>query len=204
VPYLRQWIQVHPDRTGDAPLFTTVINGEMKAMSGGSINCTLGRLCKRAGIRHVHPHMLRHSRLSELARAGVSDFSLRLLAGWTMDSRMSSRYIHLSGRDGIGAVLAIEGISTEEVKEERSSLLKMSNCPNCDNEVGIDQIFCPNCGMLLDERLQIGRAEEMKALREEVDELRKLLKKTLDIALSRTRTNISSTTVSSTNLQNNR
>jgi len=80
----------------------------------------------------------------------------------------------------------------------------MSNCPNCDNEVGIDQIFCPNCGMLLDERLQIGRAEEMKALREEVDELRKLLKKTLDIALSRTRTNISSTTVSSTNLQNNR
>lgn len=183
VPYLRAWLQVHPDRNPESPLFVTVMNGKVKPMSERSVNCTLKRLCERAKIRYLNPHMLRHTRLTELAKLGLGEYQLKNFAGWTADSRMSARYLHLTGRAHINAVLEAEGIEVEKEGSKEPDFFKMNICPNCGGSIGIGQIFCSNCGLLLDERLQIGRVDEMRTLRDEVKTLRELLDESRNLTL---------------------
>ena len=110
VPVLRAWLEAHPDPRGNAPLFATVVSGEVRRMESHTPNHLLRDLCRRAGLRHIHPHMLRHTRLTELARKGLGEYQLKSFAGWTPNSPMAARYIHLSGRAHIPAVLAAEGV----------------------------------------------------------------------------------------------
>jgi len=111
VPALMDWLDAHPRRRPGAPLFATVWRGEIRFMEESAPNKLMDRLCTRAGVRHIRPHMWRHTRLTEWARAGVGEYMLKSLAGWTPDSRMAAKYIHLSGRDHIPAVLRLEGVT---------------------------------------------------------------------------------------------
>ncbi|RLI09932.1 hypothetical protein DRO42_02920 [Candidatus Bathyarchaeota archaeon] len=165
VPYLRAWLQVHPDRAPLNPLFATVINGEIREMNPSSPNFILKELSQKAGlVRIIHPHMLRHTRLTELARSGLGEYQLKSFAGWTPDSRMAARYIHLAGRDHVAAVLEAQGVPVEAVRAERPRpLLRTEECPNCGGRVGPDMMFCPGCGYVLDDALRL----EMERQREE-------------------------------------
>lgn len=116
VPYLKQWLESHPDPRQGAPLFATVFAGEVRRMNRTTPNRILNRICERTGIRHIHPHMLRHTRLTELAKKGLGEYLLKSFAGWTPDSNMAARYIHLSGRTHIPAILRTEGIKTKEAE----------------------------------------------------------------------------------------
>jgi len=108
---LMEWLDAHPRPRPGAPLFATVWRGRVGWMDGSAPNKLMDRLCLRAGVRHIRPHMWRHTRLTEWARAGVGEYMLKSLAGWTPDSRMAAKYIHLSGRDHIPAVLRLEGVA---------------------------------------------------------------------------------------------
>ena len=110
VPSLEAWLDVHPDPRPGAPLFATVVAGQVRQMESHTPNRLMRDLGERAGIRHTYPHMLRHTRLTELAAAGVGEYVLKSFAGWTPDSRMAARYIHFSGRTHIPAILRLEGI----------------------------------------------------------------------------------------------
>jgi len=114
VPVLEAWLEVHPDPRPRAPLFATVVSGEVRRMSEHTPNRLLTDLCDRAGIRHIHPHMLRHTRLTELAAAGVGEYVLKSFAGWTPGSKSAEIYIHLSGRTHIPSILSLQGIELEE------------------------------------------------------------------------------------------
>ncbi len=70
VPYLRAWLQVHPDRSLDQWLFAYEVRGRIVKPSANDIINTQRRICKRARLRNIHPHMLRHSGLTEYARWG--------------------------------------------------------------------------------------------------------------------------------------
>ena len=168
VPYLRAWLQIHPDRNNpDAPLFCTVIKGKIKPLTTGSINSLLSRICKVAGIRHIHPHMFRHTRLTDLARQGIGEYLLKKFAGWTPDSKMAARYIALSGRDHMSAVLEADGVQVEKIREDRPrTLMEMSNCPNCDGSIGRDMPFCPYCGYILDDVIGVGRTQGSQVVEE--------------------------------------
>jgi integrase len=109
VPALMDWLEAHPRPRPGAPLFATVWRGEARFMEESAPNKLMARLCTRAGLRRITPHMWRHTRLTEWARAGVGEYTLKSLAGWTPDSRMAARYIHLSGRDHVPTVLRLEG-----------------------------------------------------------------------------------------------
>jgi len=111
VPPLMEWFDAHPRPRPGAPLFATVWKGRVGWMDESAPNKLMDRLCTRAGVRHIRPHMWRHTRLTEWARAGVGEYMLKSLAGWTPDSRMAAKYIHLSGRDHIPAVLRLEGVT---------------------------------------------------------------------------------------------
>jgi len=116
VKALTAWLEAHPDPRPGVSLFCTVVSGEVRRMARGSPNHLLKDLCFRAGLRHVHPHMLRHTRLTELARRGIGEYQLKSFAGWTPDSKMAARYIHLSGRDHIPAILKADAAHAEEAE----------------------------------------------------------------------------------------
>jgi len=111
VPVLLDWLEAHPDPRPGAPLFATVFDGEVRSMGLRSPNKAFERICLRAGVRRIRPHMIRHTKLTELARAGVGEYVLKKFAGWTPNSKMAARYIHLSGRDHIPAILRLEGVT---------------------------------------------------------------------------------------------
>lgn len=111
---LEAWLDVHPDPRPEAPLFATVVSGKVRRMDDRTPNKLLADLCRRTGLRHVTPHMLRHTRLTELARAGVGEFVLKSFAGWTAGSSMAERYVHLSGRAHVPAILRLQGVPLEE------------------------------------------------------------------------------------------
>jgi len=118
VPALEFWLDAHPDPRPRAPLFATVVNGEVRRMDDRTPNKLMAEIGARLGMRHISPHMLRHTRLTELAAAGVGEFVLKSFAGWTQNSDMAARYVHFSGRTHIPAILRLEGIDLDPSRRE--------------------------------------------------------------------------------------
>lgn len=118
MPTLETWLDVHPDPRPRSPLFATVFKGTIRRMEAHTPNKLMDYLSERAGIRKIHPHMLRHTRLTELAAAGLGEYQLKSFAGWTPDSKMAARYIHFSGRTHIPAILKLEGIDVNASRPE--------------------------------------------------------------------------------------
>jgi integrase len=92
---LRAWLALHPVRNDPkAPLFLSARNGE--AVRANSFDKWLRALCKRAGLRAMHPHLFRHTRATRAAEAGWNEPAMRAYFGWSKDSRMAAHYVHLS------------------------------------------------------------------------------------------------------------
>jgi len=154
-PYLKIWLNMHPcPNNPDAPLWARVRKGEIGSITEVAVQELLLRCRKRAGIRkRVHPHILRHTRLTELARK-LTEQELKIIAGWEKDSSMPSIYVHLSGRDGEEAILKAEGIKNEEeIKEDKH--MEPLKCPRCQTINPFDAKFCYACGYILSEKIAI-------------------------------------------------
>ncbi len=75
-----------------------------------SIREMLGKIAKKAGItKPVNPHAFRHSQASDMVKRGYNESILRKKLGWTPDSKMIGRYVHLNDDDVINASLAMAG-----------------------------------------------------------------------------------------------
>lgn len=85
---LRSWLSLHPDPRPEAPLFCTG-SGDMLGPFG--IGQILGRLSRRAGIRRIGPHALRHYAATSLMRStGDLELVRRVLGHTTL--AMALRY----------------------------------------------------------------------------------------------------------------
>jgi len=152
VPDLQAWINVHPLRHDqDAPLFVTHrrYGSECRALDKCTVQNTLKIIGRRAGIQGVHPHALRHARLTDLAKQGFSEMELRIIAGWEKSSAMPEIYVHLSGADVEKKVLERAGVVKAE-KEE--SQLSQKTCPRCGTRNAFDAIYCKICSLGLTPR----------------------------------------------------
>ncbi len=58
---------------------------------------TVGKLAELN--KNVHPHVLRHGRLTFFVKQGFKESGLRILAGWEKESNMPATYVHLAGAD---------------------------------------------------------------------------------------------------------
>ncbi|MBN2489061.1 MAG: tyrosine-type recombinase/integrase [Methanosarcinaceae archaeon] len=156
VPDLQLWINQHPQRDDhNAPLFITdrKYNGKYKRLDNHTINNMLLGTAERAGIKkRVHPHALRHGRLTELSKQGFSEMELRIFAGWTKESNMPATYIHLSGGDLENKILASRGIIEDKNKAKQEEL-KPIECPRCKTRNPYDSKFCSQCSLILDQKL---------------------------------------------------
>jgi len=103
---------------------------------------------------------------------------MKQMFGWTQDSKMAARYVHLSGRDVDDALLRAHGLQPRT--EEEAPKLTVVKCLRCGLQNSTIHKLCSRCGMPLDlktalemkEDLSKKSDEEMQKMRDELDELR--------------------------------
>jgi len=103
--HLAEWLRarVRQGARPEDPLWVSLKNPK-KPLTASAFRTHLKRIAKRAGLsRPVHPHMLRHTRMTELARV-LTEQELKVVAGWGRTSKMAGVYVHLSGRDAEAAL----------------------------------------------------------------------------------------------------
>ena len=70
---------------------------------------------KAIGMDGIYPHLIRHSKATSLVKENVQESIIRRQLGWTEDSPMIKRYIHLNDDDLIQNQLERAGIKKEDV-----------------------------------------------------------------------------------------
>jgi len=145
--YLQNWIENHPNsQDRDAPLWISLDQSRHgERLSEPGIRFLVKKLGRRADLdKHVHPHLFRHSRATELASKGYSESEMRIMLGWADGSDMPSRYIHMSGEDVEEKMLKMHGLLDED-EESTEDPLEPWECNRCGRENAPDSPFC-NCG----------------------------------------------------------
>jgi integrase len=79
--------------------YYNITSGKLFNVTEEHIRQVVRNVAKRAGIKkRVYPHLLRHSRATHLAKY-LTEEEMKLFFGWSKNSRMVSKYTHLSMRD---------------------------------------------------------------------------------------------------------
>lgn len=142
-PYLKDWMDVHPFRRDPSwPLFTSRSHRNFGERLGSrAIWDILDRLSRRAKIRHINPHMLRHTSASIRSGDGWNEEMMRLHFGWRKGSKMPSHYSHVED-DYDAFALRRAGFPVKEPRRE----VWTNKCPACQRDNALDAIFCSGCG----------------------------------------------------------
>lgn len=135
--------------------------------------------------KDLHPHLLRHSRLTELALTKLNEPQLRKFAGWSKDSNMPKIYFHLDDTD-IKNILVQEN-GQEIYKKPKPKTFKSIKCKVCDTENNQQNAFCYKCGNVINkEKVVLERVKEqvdIERLQQEIKELKERVKEWEEIVL---------------------
>ncbi len=170
--YLSTWLEYHPckdkmktNKHVNYPLWvseSTCSKGNRLTMTG--ISGLIHNIADRTNInKKISPHQFRHARLTDMARKGINEPSLKKIAGWVGNSNMPEVYIHLSGRDGVNQLLEAEKNGYVKPKDVDNPLRPV-NCPRCKFENGSALHYCGQCGMPLDETTLIRTTDSFNAI----------------------------------------
>ena len=185
VPDLQSWLNMHPCRDDPkAPLFITTrkYEGAPRRLDHHTVQNLFKTVARRAGIKkNVHPHALRHGRLTELVKKGFSEMELRIIAGWEDNSDMPAVYVHLSGADIEKKILEKNGL-IEEDEDQKAPPTKPKECPRCKTKNSYDSQYCMICSAVLDpkkakeiEDREIEKSNDIEDLKKQVEGQQKLL-----------------------------
>ncbi len=153
VPYLTDWLNVHPRKSDPQAYLWTTIDYRNQRLSYPRINAMLREAATKAGVtKKVNPHTFRHSRATYLANH-LTEAQMNEFFGWVQGSDMPSVYVHLSGRDVDDALLKTYGI-TREAKEAGETKLKPKTCLRCNVQNASTNKFCSHCGTVLDKEAE--------------------------------------------------
>lgn len=144
--FIDEWLEEHPRAHDErAPLFVTQSKRSYgNRMTAKTIGEAIVRCAKRAGLRHVHAHMLRHTGTTLAVARGMNPESIRIIGGWSKNSTMMGYYTHASPlfRD---MVLQDYGLEPEE--PEILDILGAIACPLCGEKVEVGARACQFCGV---------------------------------------------------------
>lgn len=192
VPDLQTWINMHPLRAdANAPLFVTSrrYGHEPRRMSARTVENRLKYVARKLGMtKPIHPHAIRHARLTDLTRSngkkqGLSEMELRLVAGWEKNSAMPEVYIHLSGADVERKLLENAGL-IDDAPDPADATLEPQQCPRCKALNAHDALYCATCSMALVEEAARKVDESTEEAKQSEDYLRLLLQIKKDLGLS--------------------
>jgi integrase/recombinase XerD len=177
VPYLTQWLDIHPMRDNSScALWTNIGNvNQCKIMKHAAIHRMLNQTAQRAGIsKKVNPHKFRHARASFLADH-LTEFQMNQHFGWTQGSNMPSVYVHMSNRKIDEKLLSMQGIQLDFEKEVE---MKPQICPRCACINSQEARFCMKCSSALNLVIALeeqAKIEAEKAQREQMDDRMRIM-----------------------------
>ena len=172
VPFVAEWLNDHPDKRPDAPLWVHHAQGCHEegpaALDYYAARKLLQRLKQRVGLtKPTNPQAFRHARATYLANY-LTDAQLKKIFGWTQNSRMPGRYVHLAGRDVDEALMRVHGMDPKG--QEKKAELTVVQCVRCDQKNSSIQKLCTKCGMPLDLKSAIEAAEMKEKQAKQLEE----------------------------------
>ena len=181
VPYLAGYFNdMRKDAKPDDPLLVVFDHSTPtnRPLDYPNVRKLLGDLKTRSKLgKRIYPHLFRHSRATYYA-SKLTEQEAKVYFGWSGDSAMMSKYVHLSGRDVDNAVARANGL--EKIAESSKLKEQIRNCGKCHTINEITAKYCANCGSPLDIVEVMG---EYDGLRQELQDLKgavNLLMKSLD------------------------
>jgi len=168
IPYLKEWMEEHPNgKSPDSFVFISQGNNYGSKLTLDGLSSHYDYYKKKyfpktlddntvpdydkSIIRNMltkpwNLYVYRHSALTEKSLI-LPDSALKDHAGWSMGSKMTQTYIHLSGQSS-KVILQKSGlISSEDIIT--ADCLKSKQCPNCNESNKQDSRFCIKCRMVL-------------------------------------------------------
>ena len=164
-PNLASWLNVHPLKENpSAPLWIILTKkryGEL--LSYPAARQMVNRRCQLANLsKRVHLNLFRHSEATNSAKF-MTEAQMKKRHGWTPESKMAARYVHLVNADVDAAIFEHLGIETKETEEK--NLPKI--CQICQVPNSSDAEMCSKCGKPLDLQTAIAKEEESQKDKEE-------------------------------------
>ena len=174
VPDLAKWLDVHPSKSNpEAPLWIVfekhryglplTYGGAKKLLQRRAAKCGLGK--------RIHLNIFRHSEATSSAKF-MTEAQMRKRHGWSSNSKMPSRYVHLINADVDDAIFEHYGI--KQTKEENLRL--PIKCAICDFANSFDSVMCSKCGRPLDIKtvleLEEKEKHELESTRAELERIK--------------------------------
>ena len=174
VPALLAWLNAHPRKEDpSAPLWVD-LGGDRtgKVATYRAMYKALESAARRAKVtKPVTAYALRRSRLTILAKdPAISTSILEKVAGWVPGSGVAKHYVHLSGRDVIGALNARYGVKTPGPDERLETPRTPRRCGRCKTMNPSGASYCTTCGGPLS-LLAVKQIEEVREAEERLAEL---------------------------------
>jgi integrase len=159
-PNLSAWLDAHPFKENpEAPLWINLHKRNYgKALDSPSAKMIIVRLCRRAKItKRIYLNLFRHSEATEAAKF-MTEAQLRKRHGWSPNSRMPARYVHLVNADVDEAIFKRYGIKRDDVNSPQLPKI----CHICKTPNSPDSDLCNRCGKPLDLKKALEIEEKMK------------------------------------------
>lgn len=167
-PTLANWLSMHPFKDNpESPVWINLSKnhyGEQLAYPAAS--AMFRRRAKMAHLnKKVNLNIFRHSEATNSAKF-MTESQLRKRHGWTADSKMPGRYVHLVNADVDAAIFEHLGIKTHQNKQ--SNLPKI--CHVCEIPNPSESTICCKCGKPLDLETALAKEEQDKSELEKIKE----------------------------------
>lgn len=166
-PFIRQWMDQHPTQNPDDWLFVISSNYNIgKRLGYGSIRKIVQNGCEKAGIknRRIHPHLFRHSSITDRRRKGMRQREASAFYG-VSGQVMSQVYDHLADADVHNEIRRVLGV--EKIAEPAAQILNHKSCPFCQKINPHYSTACLNCGNSLSQQDGLKQHDQFKTIENE-------------------------------------
>lgn len=178
-PNLANWLSVHPFKDNpESPVWINLSKNHYgEQLAYPAVSAMFRRRAKMAHLeKRVNLNMFRHSEATNSAKF-MTEAQLRKRHGWSPESKMPARYVHMVNADVDDAIFEHLGIEIKE--KERKNIPKICNICTIHNPP--NSTICTKCGKPLDLKtaleIEEKEREEKESIQSQLDTIQIELEK---------------------------